>query len=120
MYNACKSRDDDLIELNLKFIKGDEKQLNYGLYGASESGNQSIVELMIEKGANDWNWGLCYACYGGHQSIVELMIEKGANDWHWGLRYACYGGHQSIVELMIKKGAHRCNYCKKSIEDHLL
>jgi hypothetical protein len=34
---------------------------------------------MIEKGANNWNNGLRNACFGGHQSIIELMIKKGAN-----------------------------------------
>ncbi len=33
---------------------------------------------MIEKGANNWNWGLYGACKGGNESIIKLMIEKGA------------------------------------------
>jgi len=35
---------------------------------------------MIEKGATHWNRGLYGACLEGHRRVVELMIEKGADD----------------------------------------
>jgi hypothetical protein len=57
-----------------------------------------------------WNYGLAGACLGGHIDIVNLMIEKGANDWNWGLSGACRGGHLNIVKLMISKGAHTLDY----------
>ena len=40
----------------------------------------SHIKSMIDKGANDWNGGLYHACYRGNIDIVNLMIEKGAND----------------------------------------
>ena len=67
---------------------------NNALLEACEIGNKEIVELMIEKGADDWNYGLRSACFGGNKEIVELMIEKGANDWNWGLIGACQGGNK--------------------------
>ena len=54
---------------------------NDALLEACEIGNKEIVEMMIEKGANNWDWGLYGACEGGNKEIVELMIEKGADDW---------------------------------------
>src|SRR5690554_5281019 len=45
------------------------------------------------------NLGLVAACCGGHRDVVELMIEKGANDWNSGLRAACEEGHRDLVEL---------------------
>ena len=58
-----------------------------------KGGNKEIVEMMIEKGADDWNEGLIIACYEGNKEIVELMIEKGADNWNRGLRYACERGN---------------------------
>ena len=45
------------------------------------------------------------ACYDGHVEIVEMMIQKGANDWNRGLHSACQGGHIEVVKMMIQKGA---------------
>ena len=73
---------------------------------------------MIKKGG-DRNWGLSCACHGGHIDCVKLMIEKGADWWHWGLRCACKNGHIDIVKLMIEKGASHCDYCGKSMKEHL-
>ncbi len=78
---------------------------NVGLASACEGGQKEIVELMIEKGANNFDRGLYNACVGGHKEIIELMISKGANDFNRGLNGACYGGNKEIIELMISKGA---------------
>ena len=58
---------------------------------ACEGGHMDIVQLMIQKGADDWNGGLWKACYGGHMDIIQLMIQKGAYNWNGGLWKACYG-----------------------------
>ena len=50
--------------------------------------------------------------------IVQLMINKGANDWNWGLIGACQEENMDIVQLMINNGATECTYCHKSIENH--
>ena len=73
---------------------------------ACKIGNKEIVELMIEKGADNWNRGLYGACKGGNKENVELMIEKGANCWNEGLCGACERGNKEIVEMMIEKGAN--------------
>src|SRR5208282_4709850 len=66
---------------------------NSGLYNACHGGHRNIVNLMIEKGANDWNMALYHACCGGHRELVDLMVMNGANDWNMALYHACYGGH---------------------------
>jgi len=53
---------------------------NYGLVKACQCGNIDLVNLMIEKGADDWNWGLECACRSGKRELADLMIEKGANN----------------------------------------
>jgi Ankyrin repeat len=40
--------------------------------------------------------------------IVNLLIEKGADDLNLGLYGACLEGHIEIVKLLIEKGAKRC------------
>ena len=92
---------------------------NDGLYGACLGGHRDLVDLMIEKGADNWNWGLYSACLGGHRDLTVLMISKGANHWNLGLYYACQGGHRNLVDLMIQKGATQCNSCNKSLTEHL-
>ncbi len=47
-----------------------------GLYKACKSGHLDIVNLVIEKGANDWNRGLIGAYRGGNLEIVNLMLER--------------------------------------------
>ena len=78
------------------------------------NGHIDIVNLMIEKGANDWNGSLFNACWNGHIDIVNLMIDKGANDWNGGLYHACYRGNIDIVNLMIEKGANDCRSCNNT------
>ena len=56
----------------------------------------------IKKG--EWNDALYEVCKIGNKEIVELMIEKGANDWNNGLWYACEGGNKEIAEIMKSKG----------------
>lgn len=92
--------------------------VNAGLIYACNGGNTNIVQLMIERGANNWDYALSGACEYGHMDIVEHMIEKGATDWNWGLFYSCKGGHMAIVRLMIEKGATICWYCKIPVNEH--
>ncbi len=111
----CKNN--DVIKIR-KMIKID-LYWDYRLDAACQGGHIDIVKFMIKKGANGWHLGLFYACFGGHIDIVKLMIEKGAQYWNWGLWGACKGGHINIIKFMIEKGAILCNYCGKSIEEHL-
>jgi len=116
LFEACRGGNIDIVNLMI------QKEVNFWddvLFGACQGGNIDIVNLMIQKGSNDWDWGLFGACRKGHIDIVNLMIEKGANDLNNGLFKACEGGHINIINLMIEKGANHCNYCRKSMEEHL-
>ncbi len=110
---------------------------NSGLIGACEGiqclSRQScaqnpqldIINLMIEKGANELNEGLRSACTQDNFDVINLMIEKGANDWNNGLNIACTNGNMELVHIFVEKGAiawdsslHNacsgCLHCKKS------
>ena len=73
-------------------------------------GNRDLVNLMIERSANNWNYGLNGACFGGHLDIANFMIDRGADNWNDGLKYACEGGHLDLAMLMIERGANYWNY----------
>lgn len=88
-----------------------KKILNNCLEWACKKGDEDLIALMIEKGANDWNQGLEGACYGGKMDPALSMIEKGAHKWGWGLHAACYGGNMDLALLMIEKGANTWNEC---------
>ena len=94
------------IELVFQYVKRNSIwDWNYGLQGACQGGNVSIVEFIIKKGASQWNFGLQGACCGGHMHLVELMIKKGAKHLNNGLYYASIGGHVPIIHFLIQKGA---------------
>ena len=65
-----------------------------------------MVDLMIEKGANDWNDALVYACESGNIETAKKIIEKGATNYSWSLPRACSSGNIEIVKLLIEKGAN--------------
>ena len=91
---------------------------NTPLHVACDSGHDSIVKLLIDKGAkidilnNSGKSPFYLACQHGHDSIVEFLIKKDVNvdmPDKWGktpLHWACFYEHSSIVKLLIEKGAN--------------
>ena len=78
---------------------------NAALSHASLAGSEDIVQLMLDKGANQINPAMNYAAYGGHTNIVRMMLDKGARDFNGSFENAARNGHMDIVQLMIDKGA---------------
>ena len=88
----------------------------------SSKNNYIITLLYIVNNKKYYvNFGFYGACEGGHINTVKLMIkiEIGINNWNWGLYLACRRGYMKIVKLMIENGATRCEYCNKSIIEHM-
>lgn len=107
-YRACQHTD-NLDVMNLLIDKGgDEFDIDQGFNNVCAIGNIDMVNRMISLGVDDWFRGLKIASMNGHYDIVELMINKGADDFkdlNIGLKFACLNGHRNIVDLMIEKGA---------------
>jgi len=56
---------------------------NHALYNACLfNSGYNIVKYMIEIGADNYNEGLYYACRSRNLDIINLLIDKGANDWN--------------------------------------
>jgi hypothetical protein len=87
------------------------------LYIAAEKGNNVVVQLLVDKGANVNAQGgrhgnaLYAASTGGHEAVVRLLVDKGADVNAQGGRHgnalytASTGGHEAVVRLLVEKGA---------------
>ena len=88
-----------------KVNKTSKNIYNDALLHASLAGREDIVQLMLDKGANNFNGAMNYAAYAGHTNIVQMMLDKGATEIEGSLVNASRNGHIDIVQLMIDKGA---------------
>jgi hypothetical protein len=91
---------------------------------AALEGEEAIVRLLLEKGADINAQGgyhgnaLQAAAKGGHEAILRLLLERGAHaDAQGGAGNALYaatlGGYDDIVRLLIENGAED-NGCDES------
>ena len=84
----------------------DAPTMNDALKWASENGHLSVVERLLEKGANihaGYDAALIVAAGAGHLSVVERLLEKGADihaDHDAALIVAAGAGHLSVVERL--------------------
>ena len=86
------------------------------LHAAAAAGRESVVQLLLEKGADvnaqggQYGNALHAAVLGGHKRIVQLLLEKGADVNALGphgnpLQAASFQGHEDVVRLLLEKGA---------------
>jgi ankyrin repeat protein len=83
---------------------------------AAESGQQKVLRLLLEKGADvnaidEWcNTPLTWAASRGDEMMVQLLLEKGADIEAksydgTALHAAAHEGHAAVVGLLLEKGA---------------
>ena len=84
--------------------------------------NNTIIQYLIEKGANDFNHGLIEA--EDNIEYIKLMIENGADNFDEKLKEICFedvndyynnDSHdyiQSIYKYLIQQGATYCSQCQ--------
>jgi len=58
---------------------------------------------MISQGATDFNSALINACYNGYGTMIELMIDHGANDWNGGLN-AYISSDKVFLKVLLSYG----------------
>lgn len=112
--SAAKVGNTELMQLLIN--KG--SPLEYGLYGACESGDMALVDWFLNDARVDW--GVCCraamdrAGQGGHSAMLKYLLKKidesdvNARDRkdaiNCGLSGACFGGHQSVAEELFALG----------------
>ena len=87
------------------------------LQAVSASGNEKIVSMLLDRGADVHAQGGHYgnalqaASYWGHEGIVKLLLERGADvnaqGGYYGnaLQVASRNGCEQIVKLLLERGA---------------
>ena len=107
----------DLHEITPEKAKRVTSRKTSLLYFAARCGHKSIVEMLIDKGANinhAKNNGvtpLFIAAENGHKDIVEIFINKGTDinraqyQGATPLLIAAENGHNDIVKMLIENGA---------------
>ena len=89
------------------------------LSNAAGEGHETVVKLLLEKGANieskddKYGWtALSKAAGQGHKAVVKLLLDKGANieskddkDGRTPLSNAAGEGRKAVVKLLLEKGA---------------
>ncbi|EFY96150.2 ankyrin repeat protein [Metarhizium robertsii] len=90
----------------------DEPLLCSPLAAASRKGHESLVRLLISKGARPDPGSLISAARINHEAIAELLIKGGASvnkvstyQDKTPLMVACWAGHEAMVKLFIDYGA---------------
>ena len=61
------------------------------MVAASNSGHESIVRLLLDKGSNAYNEAMCTASCNGQ----VLMLDRGANNYNGAMTEAASQGHHS-------------------------
>ena len=80
----------------------DEVDVNQRMFVAAHNGFESIVQLMLFRGANAYKIGLTSATVGGHENIVQLMLERGATNYNHAMSVTAQYAHEAIVRLMAR------------------
>jgi ankyrin repeat protein len=103
---------------NVNQFEHDEHGKKTALHWAAFKGYPSIVQLLLDCGANieaktnDGETALMAAAIKGHKAIVQLLLESGANieaktnDGKTVLMFAAINGYEATVQLLLKSGAN--------------
>jgi len=100
----------ELVKYGIKFIEIIiEKGFNNwdrGMKYAALQRKKELIDFFIDKGATDWDNGLRYSAQAGDKYLIDFFISKGANNWDGGMYGAAKGGHENLILFFINKGAN--------------
>jgi len=119
---ACYTGNLDVLELLISICANKKIYIRYTdcLYYACQRNQIKIVNYLIQVGNKiDYDNVIQGACESGNIELVDLILDKGATDLNMGLFGACSIKNKQIINYMIAKGATECEWCDKSLEEHL-
>ena len=102
--------------------------LGQAMFRAAEGGFDSIVKLLLSRGANSQSsegWALIGASYNGFPRVVELLLDQKLSDINISARYkqhrkgtplyfAASQGHLEVVRLLLERGAVADLVCEEN------
>jgi len=106
LYYACKFRHKDIIEY---LIENGDVCNEQHLFAACQSGNISIVKLILGKYIidNPYNsyWCSYYACKSGNVEMVKFICNTVITDFklHIGITGACKSGNVEILKYLVEQ-----------------
>jgi ankyrin repeat protein len=98
---ACEDGNNDMVKIVVQNGADPEE----GFIESIRGYHLDIIEYLIGEGAQNWNQGLLEAAECGYLDLVNVMIRKGATNFNGGLHAASYNGHIEIAELMLEHHA---------------
>lgn len=78
-----------------------------------------LIEYMTKNKIEYCDIGLVSSCMSGDMTLINLMIEKGATSFNKGLTEGCRRGYDKVIRCMIEHGATQCSHCNFTIEQHI-
>jgi ankyrin repeat protein len=115
--NGCEMSAGLLLAADSAMVNSKDKDDNSPLSIAAEQGNQAVMEVLLDKGADVNAQGGYYgnalqsASVNGHKEVVTLLLDKGADvnaqGGYYGnaLQAASHNGHKDMATLLLDKGA---------------
>lgn len=108
LYWAAYDQNYDVCKWLLE--RGHFVDINHDIGQAARQGNEQIVNLFLEHGADDYEFAMCKAARGGHTFLVQKFIDLGACDFSRALAYAAKGGHKSVCDFLILKSSKNLDF----------
>lgn len=99
--NVCKPGNEELVDLITSFVR----DRNLFLANACYCDNVTVINMMVDLGANNWDKALYNACLGGHDHIVQWLLSKDVKGLDECLAIAAQCDHFNIVERLVLCGA---------------
>jgi hypothetical protein len=99
----------------LEFEANSSSHVLINIIKCKENDIYQIIDLLIANKATKINKCFSFACKFGLINVVNLLINKGMNDFNLGLLIAVDSYNIDICKIMIKNGANNFN---KALELH--
>lgn len=72
---------------------------------ACQGKHRKLVDWLIENGDDDWEHGLMGACVSGDVSLIQLMLDRGASEnITRGFEAACMSGNLDASKYLLESG----------------